>query len=74
MTTKLAIILTIAIVAVVHLLGCGGVLLLLDPSNSRDLEQAHMVGRGMGLLTWIPVSIVWIFWALRVRKECTRKK
>ncbi|MCC9605639.1 hypothetical protein LOC68_21935 [Blastopirellula sp. JC732] len=74
MTTKLAIILTIAIAALTIILGCGGIFLFLDPNRSRDLERASMIGSGMGMATTIPVGIVWILWALRVRSERAARK
>lgn len=74
MTTKIAILLTIAIVALAIVLGCGGIFLFLDPNRSRDLEQAALIGQGLGIATWIPIGIVWLLWALRVRNERAARK
>lgn len=74
MTTKLAILFTLAVIAAAILLGCGGIFLFLDPNNRRDVERATMIGGGVGMATWIPLGIIWILWALRVRNERAARK
>ncbi|PQO43288.1 hypothetical protein [Blastopirellula marina] len=74
MTTKLAILLTIAVISLAVILGCGGIFLFLNPNNQRDVERATMIGSGVGMATWLPIGIIWFLWALRVRKERAARK
>jgi cadmium resistance protein CadD (predicted permease) len=74
MTTKTAIIATVAIFVGALLLATVVLMLFIDP-NARDAtERAGQLGQGIGLLCLIPLGVIWIMWAARVRKERERKR
>lgn len=64
MTTKAAIISTLAILAGAIILGL--IVLTFAQLSSRNAE---MLGQGLGMLTLLPLGGIWIMWADRFRKE-----
>lgn len=70
MTTKTAVIATVAIVIGAMVLGLAGLFLFSRPSP----RNAEMLGQGVALLIMIPIGVIWILWADRFRKERERNK
>lgn len=64
MTTRAALISTLAIIA--SALALGLLVLLFARPSSRNAE---MLGQGLGMLTLLPLGGIWIMWADRFRKE-----
>ena len=74
MTTKVALIATAAIAVGAIVLGLGLLFLFVDP-NSRNAEQrAAMLGQGMAMACLVPLAVIWIMWAVRIRKDRERKQ
>lgn len=74
MTTKKAIIATVAIFIGAIVLGLAVMFLFLDPSTRAGRERAALLGQGMALACLIPLGVIWFSWAMRVRKERERKE
>ena len=74
MTTKVVLIATAVIGVGAIVLGLGLLFLFVDP-NSRNAEQrAAMLGQGMAMVCLVPLAVIWIMWAVRIRKERERKQ
>ena len=67
MTTKVAVIATLAIVLGSMVLGLAVLFLF---ARGRDAE---LLGQGIGMLALIPIGGIWIMWADRFRKERERR-
>ena len=74
MTTKIAVIATAAIAVGAILIGLGLLFLFVDPNSRNAEERAAMLGQGMGLACLVPLAVIWIMWAARIRKERERKQ
>lgn len=74
MTTKVAILSTIGILAGALLLGLVAMFLLVDLRSGNANQRAAMLGQGFAMLSLIPIGIVWILWAGRFRAERERKQ
>jgi hypothetical protein len=74
MTTKAAIIATLA--TLVGVVGVGLLLLLLfvDPNARNAQERGKLLGEGLALLCMLPLGAIWILWAARFRKEREAKQ
>jgi cadmium resistance protein CadD (predicted permease) len=73
MTTKTAIIATVAVFIGTIVLTIVVLVLFINP-NARDATQrASQLGQGIGMLCLIPLGVIWIMWAARVRKEREQK-
>ena len=73
MTTKVAIISTVAILLGALLLGFLALYLFIDPRRGDANERAAMLGQGLAMLCLLPIGGVWIMWAARFRAERERK-
>ena len=69
MTTKVAVISTIA--TILGALVIGLVILFLVKPSSRNAE---MLGQGIGFATMAPLLVIWVLWADRFRKEREKRK
>ena len=66
MTTKVAVVSTIAIILGAVVIGLG----ILFLSGGRNAE---LLGQGLGMLVLLPLFAIWILWADRFRKERERR-
>lgn len=73
MTTKKAVILTIAIILLAIVGGLGVMFALVDINSSGAEQQVAKLGQFTGFLTVIPIFVVWIMWGLQMRKQNTQK-
>jgi hypothetical protein len=67
MTTKVAIIATLVVGLVAMVLGLAVLFLFAGGRN------AELLGQAFGMLTLVPLGIIWIMWADRFRKERERR-
>lgn len=74
MTTKRAIIATVAILLIALVLGFGALFMFVKPSSRNANAQAAQIGQGVAGVCLVPLGIVWILWAARVRKEREEKQ
>lgn len=73
MTTKKAVILTIAIILLAIVGGLGVMFALVDINSSGAEQQVAKLGQFTGFLTVIPIFVVWIMWGLQMRKQNGQK-
>ena len=69
MKTKKAILLTIVIGFVALIVGLGLVFTLIDINSSGAERKAAALGQIVGIVTVIPMAVVWIMWGLQMRKQ-----
>jgi hypothetical protein len=74
MTTKAAIIATLAVVVGAILLGLVLLAVFVDPAARDAKERAELLGQGTAMLCLVPVLVIWILWAARFRKERERSR
>lgn len=74
MTTKVAVIATVAIVIGAIVLGLGALFLFVDFNARNANDRAGQIGQGVAMLCLIPLAFVWIMWAARFRKEREKKQ
>lgn len=74
MTTKVAILATIAILVGGTILGLAVLFLFIDPAARNANDRAAMLGQGLAVTSLIPLFVIWILWADRFRRERERKK
>lgn len=73
MTTKTAIIATVAIFIGALAITIVVLVLFINPNSRNAAERASQLGQGVGMACLIPLGAIWIMWAARVRKERERK-
>jgi hypothetical protein len=61
-STRAAVIATIAVLVGTFVVGIGAVLLMPGP---RSPERAEKLGQGMGSLLFLVLAVIWLFWAQR---------
>ncbi len=69
MTTKKAILLTIVLGFVALVVGLGLMVTLIDINSSGAERKAAALGQIVGIVTVIPIAVVWITWGLQMRKQ-----
>ena len=74
MSTKAAILASLGICLGLLLIGIVLMVLFIDPSTRRGVERASLIGQGMGMAGLVPLFIVWMLWAMRVRKDREAKQ
>ena len=72
MTTRTAIIATVAIVGGAIVLLLGVLFLFVDPSAANANQRAALLGQSIATLCLIPLGVIWIMWAVRVRNARKR--
>jgi ABC-type antimicrobial peptide transport system permease subunit len=70
MTTKIAVI--ASVVSVVAAMVIGLVITFLFAGTTS--QNAQMIGQGMGMLTLVPLLVIWVLWADRFRKEREKRR
>lgn len=73
MTTKKAVILTIVIIVLAMVVGLGLMFALVDINSSGAEQQVAKLGQFTGVVTVIPIFVVWIMWGLQMRKQNEQK-
>lgn len=74
MTTKSAVICTIAIFVATLILSVALIALFIDPRSPAATQRAGQLGQAVGIVCLLPLGAVWISWAARVRKEREQQK
>ena len=69
MTTKKAILLIIVLGFVALVVGPGLMATLIDINSSSAERKAAAFGQIVGIVTVIPLAVVWITWGLQMRKQ-----
>lgn len=69
MTTKKAILLIIVLGFVALVVGPGLMATLIDINSSSAERKAAASGQIVGIVTVIPLAVVWITWGLQMRKQ-----
>lgn len=69
MTTKKAILLIIVLGFVALVVGPGLMATLIDINSSGAERKAAASGQIVGIVTVIPLAVVWITWGLQMRKQ-----
>ena len=70
MTTKAAILSSLATVLVVMVLGLATLFFIGKPSS----RKAEMLGQGFAMLTILPLGGIWLAWAAKFRKDRDRRQ
>lgn len=74
MSTKAAILASIGIFVGLLLIAIVLLVMFVDPSTRRATERASLIGQGVGMAGLVPLFVIWILWAARVRKEREAKQ
>jgi cadmium resistance protein CadD (predicted permease) len=74
MSTKAAILASIGIFVALLLIAVVLLVMFVDPSTRRATERAGLIGQGVGMAGLVPLFVIWILWAARVRKEREAKQ
>ena len=74
MSTKAAILATVGIGLGLMVLSIILMVLFIDIHSRHAEERAAMLGQGVAMVGFVPLLIIWILWAMRVRKERDAKQ
>jgi hypothetical protein len=74
MTTKAAIIATIATLVLTIVVSIILMVVFINPNSASAKRRASQLGEGVGIVCLIPLGGIWIAWAARVRKEREQRK
>lgn len=74
MTTKAAILASMATVVGAIVLSILFLVIFIKPSSPGAQRRAGQLGQAVGMVTLLPLGGIWIAWAARVRKEREKKK
>ena len=74
MTTKTAVVATVAIVLAAIAGGFALLWFFVDPNAPGAKQRSEMLGQGLAFLTLVPLFIIWVLWAARFRQERERKQ
>lgn len=69
MTTKWVVILTITLGAAAMVIGLALMFAIVDINSSGAKKKGAALGQIVGVVTVIPIAVVWIMWGLQMRKQ-----
>lgn len=73
MSTKAACLTSIGIALGALLIGLGLVFAFVDINAPGAQARAGAIGQGMAFLCLVPLAVIWLMWANRVRRERERR-